>query len=132
MDARGIMERPAILVVEDAEDCVATLEVALAPFIGYAISIARTAEEALLTLECVRVAAIVTDIHLPSMDGLELLALLREDPRHAGLPVLVTSADPDPGLPQRALQLGAAAFFPKPYSPSAIRKKLEELLDVHC
>lgn len=122
---------PTILVVEDAEDCVATLEVALAALNGYGVAFATTAEEALLALESGPVAAVITDIHLPSMDGLEMLTQLRGNPRHAGLPVLVTSADPDPDLPRRALRLGADAFFSKPYSPSAIRKKLEELLNVH-
>ena len=37
-------------------------------------------------------------------------------------------ADTDPETPARALGLGANAYFAKPYSPSAMRKKLEELI----
>jgi DNA-binding NarL/FixJ family response regulator len=44
------------------------------------------------------------------------------------LPILVTSGDPDPASPERALSLGANAYFPKPYSPSAIRRKVKELI----
>jgi CheY-like chemotaxis protein len=44
------------------------------------------------------------------------------------LPILLISGDSDPMLPERALAQGADAFFPKPYSPSAVRKKLEQLL----
>jgi CheY-like chemotaxis protein len=38
------------------------------------------------------------------------------------------SGDSDPGLPARALAEGADAFFSKPYSPSAVRRKLEQLI----
>ena len=50
------------------------------------------------------------------------------EPRFARLPMLLISGDSDPMLRERALAQGADAFFPKPYSPSAVRKKLEQLL----
>ena len=87
-----------------------------------------TAEDALLILDSTDIAAVITDIHLPSMDGFDLIARLRDQPRFARLPILVTSGDPDPASPERALSLGANAYFPKPYSPSAIRRKVKELI----
>ncbi|MGO9617211.1 MAG: response regulator, partial [Bryobacteraceae bacterium] len=86
------------------------------------------AEEALRILDTTEIAAVITDIHLPSMDGFELISRLRNQPRFAHLPILVTSGDPDPASPERALSLGANAYFPKPYSPSAIRRKVKELI----
>ena len=74
------------------------------------------------------VAAIVTDIHLPRMSGLDLIARLRSTPRWQRVPIVVMSADSDPDTPQHALRLGANAYFPKPFSPVAVRKKLEELI----
>jgi len=62
------------------------------------------------------------------MDGFELISRLRDQPRFAHLPILVTSGDPDPDSPGRALSLGANAYFPKPYSPSAVRRKVKELI----
>jgi CheY-like chemotaxis protein len=53
---------------------------------------------------------------------------IRQNPRFRSLPILVVSADADPSTPGRALGLGANAYFAKPFSPSAIRKKLEELI----
>jgi DNA-binding NarL/FixJ family response regulator len=44
------------------------------------------------------------------------------------MPVLVISGDSDPRTPARVIAAGAQAFFAKPYSPAAIRRKLEELL----
>jgi two-component system, chemotaxis family, chemotaxis protein CheY len=118
----------AILVVDDAEDCIATLDLALQPLPDIVIRAQPSAEAALAFLERDTVSAVITDIHLPEMNGLELVARIREDPRFRTLPILVVSADTDPETPTRALGLGANAYFAKPYSPSAIRKKLEELI----
>jgi two-component system chemotaxis response regulator CheY len=121
-----------ILVVDDAEDCITTMDLALQTLPGgVVIRPARSAEAALIELadlEGVTFSAVITDVHLPEMTGLELVARIRENPRFRSLPVVVVSADADPTTPARALGLGANAFFAKPFSPSAMRKKLEELM----
>jgi two-component system chemotaxis response regulator CheY len=119
-----------ILVVDDAEDCIATLDLALQTLPGVVIRPAPSAEAALADLENGTFSAVITDIHLPEMTGLELVARIRENPRFRSLPILVVSADADPSTPGRALGLGANAYFAKPFSPSAVRKKLEELVYV--
>ena len=58
----------------------------------------------------------------------ELVAHLRRESRYASIPILVISGDADPDTPRRALSVGADAFFAKPYSPGAVRQKLEELI----
>jgi len=117
-----------ILLVDDSEDCLATLDLALQTLPGIVIRPSRSAEAALATLENDTVSAVITDIHLPEMTGLELVSRIREDQRFRSLPILVVSADADPSTPARALGLGANAYFAKPFSPSAMRKKLEELI----
>jgi len=62
-------------------------------------------------------------VDLPGMSGLEFLAEVQN------LPVIVISATTDPTAATRALASGASAFFPKPFSPSVIRRKIEELLN---
>ena len=118
-----------ILLVDDSEDCIATLDFALQTLPGIVIRKSLSAEGALAALESDTVSAVITDIHLPEMTGLELVARIREDPRFRSLPILVVSADADPSTPARALGLGANAYFAKPFSPSAMRKKLEELIN---
>jgi CheY-like chemotaxis protein len=125
--------QPTVLLVEDELTCCATLEVALeAPFdSGGAPSLAYTpsAERALAILQERAIALLITDIHLPLMSGLELIQRVRAQPRFAALPIIVTSADADPTTQEHARRLGANAFFSKPYSPFAIRQKIEELID---
>ncbi len=119
-----------ILIVEDSEDCAETLQIALESISGLSTTILRSSGEAkkALSLTGINVAALVTDLHLPSGDGFELIREFRSQPRFASLPVVMISGDSDPRLPTLALAHGADAFFSKPYSPAAVRRKLEQLL----
>ncbi|MDQ6708235.1 MAG: response regulator [Acidobacteriota bacterium] len=119
-----------VLIIEDSDTCSETLRIALEQIPEIAIRAASTARGALNILtggDCV-VSAVVADLQLPGMSGLDLLARLRSDPRFAALPFCIISGDSDPGLPRRALAGGADAFFAKPYSPAEVRRKLEQLL----
>jgi CheY-like chemotaxis protein len=118
-----------ILVVEDSEDCASTLEIALDSLAGVEVRFLRTAEEALRALSGLQVAAIVTDIQLPGMDGLEFISQLRGDGDHSSLPIMVISGAAERDARMRALAAGATAFFSKPFSPLAVRQKLEALID---
>ncbi len=117
-----------ILLVDDAEDCLATLEVALQAVPGALVLSVRTAEQALEVLAGRSVDAVITDVHLPAMNGLEFIAGLRRETHLRALPIIVVSADPNPGGPRAALESGADAYFSKPFSPGAVRKKVEELI----
>jgi CheY-like chemotaxis protein len=118
-----------VLVVEDAEVCAATLEIAFISLPGVSVKWLRTAEEALDFLAREAVTALVTDIHLPFMDGFELIERVRRQPHLSRLPLVVVSGDGDPRSPERAFRLGADAWFSKPYSPAEVRQKLEQLID---
>jgi CheY-like chemotaxis protein len=118
-----------VLVVDDAQDCVSTLDMALAVLPGVTVCGVPSAEDALVILESRRVSGVITDIQLPVMTGLELIARIRGRPEHRTMPIVVISAVTDPSAPETALRLGADAYFSKPFSPGAVRKKMEELFD---
>src|ERR1041384_8717866 len=122
---------PAVLIVEDSENSAATLEIAVMAIPGVSVLLATSGVEALRILDGApgRVRAVVTDLNMPRMDGFELIRNIRGDSRLAATPIIVVSADTDPATPRRAAELGVSAFFPKPYSPAAVRRKLEQLLD---
>lgn len=119
-----------VLIVDDAEQCAETLELALFDLPGVDILSAKSAEQALDVMLRRPISALITDLHLPRMSGYELIRRVREQPGYDRVPILVISGDSDPTAPERTTALGANAFFPKPYSPSAVRKKLEMLLNV--
>ena len=115
-----------VLIVEDAETCRDTLEIALMKVPNVAVRSVTTAEEALQCLAVGDVSALVTDLHLPRMDGFALIEAVRS--RRSSLPIVVISGDSDPRIPAHVVGLGANAYFSKPYSPSEVSHKLEELI----
>jgi CheY-like chemotaxis protein len=119
-----------VLIIEDNESCAETLLIALETVPGLEPRVLKNTQAALKALEegPGEIAAVVTDLHFRESSGFELIRRLRAEPRYAHVPILLVSGDSDPGLPERALSLGANAFFPKPYSPYEVRKKLEQLL----
>ncbi|MEP6961951.1 MAG: response regulator [Acidobacteriota bacterium] len=116
-----------VLVVEDAADCAAVLEVALQGLGDVSVVQAATAEAAWKVLEGTPVSAILTDLQLPGMTGIELMERLRAEERFRGVPVIVVSAASESDAGSKALQAGADAFFAKPFSPGAVCKKLQQL-----
>jgi CheY-like chemotaxis protein len=118
-----------VLIVEDAELCRETLEMALMKLPNLAVQSVTSAEEALEWLDANEVCALVTDLHLPLMNGFELIEAVRGRPWRSSLPILVISGDSDPRIPTRLAKLGANAFFSKPYSPAQVRHKLEQVID---
>jgi CheY-like chemotaxis protein len=68
---------------------------------------------------------ILLDLHLPDMPGQEVLRRLRAEPRTAGVPVVILSADARPALIRQLLGEGVRAFLTKPLDV----KELLELLD---
>ena len=121
----------AVLIVEDSENSAATLEIAFLGIPGLSVLLATSALEALRILHRpgTAVRAVVTDLNMPRMDGFEMIRRIREDQGLSSTPIIVVSADTDPGTPERVAQLGVSAFFPKPYSPALVRRKLEQILD---
>ncbi|HUA18530.1 MAG TPA: response regulator [Bryobacteraceae bacterium] len=125
----------AVLIVEDAETCASTLEILFSSIRGLEILMASSAEQAWQMLErrAANIRAIVTDLHMPGMDGFDLIDRVRSDQRHSALPILVITGSTDPDVPGRLRRHGVEAVFAKPYSPALVREKLEQLLsdDMH-
>jgi CheY-like chemotaxis protein len=122
---------PDVLIVEDSESSAVMLEIAFLGIPGVSVRTVGSAGEAWRVLEggTETVRVMVTDLNMPRMDGYELIRRVRADERLSSMPIMVVSADTDPATPERVAALGVEAFFPKPFSPALVRRKLEQLLD---
>jgi CheY-like chemotaxis protein len=67
---------------------------------------------------------VLLDLHLPDMDGIEVLHRLRSDPMTSDLRVVIVSADASPNQMNRLLAAGAYAYLTKPLD---VRRLLEVL-----
>lgn len=69
---------------------------------------------------------LITDHHMPAMNGLELVRRLRSAAYQGK--IMVFSSELDPAVHQEYTGLGVQSILPKPIRPAALRKALEELL----
>ena len=93
---------------------------------GHDCATFASAEALLESVEWERADCVVTDLNLPAMSGLELLDELRRR-EHDRLPVIVITAFDRPGLRERALQRGAAAYLRKPFEGSVLLDAIRDL-----
>jgi CheY-like chemotaxis protein len=74
--------------------------------------------------------AVLLDLHLPDMTGLEVLDQLKRDPSTARIPVIVISADATTAMIGRLLQAGAHSYITKPIRPRTVLTIIDGLVDV--
>ena len=103
---------------------------ALAGLAGVAFSEAGSGLQALETLAVQRVQAMVLDLNMPDMHGLDVLKFLRSHEQYRTLPVVILTTRGDESSRDAALAAGASAYMTKPFSPTALMASLRELLAV--
>ncbi len=84
-----------------------------------------------LGLEMARVQhpdMILLDLHLPDLDGTEVLRRLQADPATAQIPVIVLTADAVPGRREQSLVAGARAFLTKPLEIRTVLALIDQYL----
>jgi signal transduction histidine kinase/ActR/RegA family two-component response regulator len=72
-------------------------------------------------------ALVLVDMQLPDIDGLEVLARLRADPRTAGLRLIALSANAIPADIQRALAAGFDAYWTKPLDFATFNAAIDQV-----
>jgi CheY-like chemotaxis protein len=75
-----------------------------------------------------RFDAILLDLMMPRMDGLQMLKALKADPRYRDIPVIVQTAIGHPDQVRQVMQAGAYYCLVKPYDDRAARSVVERAL----
>ena len=131
------MDRPILLVEDNQGDEELTLLALRQAKISNDVHIARTGEEALKYLfrdkvngegePSKRPAAILLDLSLPGIDGLEVLRRLRADERTRLVPVIVFTASRHDKDVLAAYQLGANSYIRKPNDFNAFAYQIKQM-----
>lgn len=103
-----------VLIVEDDAD-IARIAAAMLKKEGYAVYHSPDATGALAWLQSSTPDLILTDVMMPEIDGLQLVAALKADEATATIPVMVMSALTDDADAQRARDAGAEYYLKKPF-----------------
>ncbi|HEX9493491.1 MAG TPA: response regulator [Thermoanaerobaculia bacterium] len=86
--------------------------------------------EALKTLPHHKFDAILTDINMPDINGLELVSFLKNHPVYKSIPIMVISTESTAEDRSRAAALGAEEYLVKPFQAPELVDKLRKLLRV--
>jgi PAS domain S-box-containing protein len=123
-------ESVKVLLVDDKEENLNALASMLEPS-GADLVRARSAEEALLALVEHEFAAIVLDIRMPGMDGLELARLVKQRKRTQHVPILFLTAHMiDERDALRGYDVGAVDYLSKPVNPGILRSKIGVFIEL--
>jgi PAS domain S-box-containing protein len=117
-------QAPKVLIVDDQPLNLDILEAMLEP-LGCALVRAHSADEALLSLLRDDFAAIVLDIRMPGMSGIELASVIKQRKRSQHVPILFLTAhlvDDDDVL--RGYGVGAVDYLSKPINADILRSKV--------
>ncbi len=119
------MKNARILIVDDEPDVLAFMQQLLEQR-GYEVDLAASGEAALGLLADRAPALLITDLRMPHLDGIGLLAKLRE--QHRELPSIVLTAAGDVATAVRAMRAGAVDYLTKPVDVGALLLAVERAL----
>ena len=104
--------QPRVLMVEDHPDIADLYQLKL-QLEGYRVAVASDGLAGLSMARSLMPDLILLDIHVPQLDGLQVLAALHEDATTDDMPVVICSEDDNPQLIKEAQRLGAVAYLVK-------------------
>ncbi|MBQ0040056.1 MAG: response regulator [Treponema sp.] len=115
-----------LLIVDDSEIDRAILKNILTSY--YNVIEAESGYSALeiLSNPSLKIDGLILDINMPGLGGFEVLSLLDKS-RHAGMHVILISAEAQKNNIIKAANFGAAGFFKKPYDSEQVLTKLKSL-----
>ena len=117
------MERARILIVDDMPANIRILKELLKD--DYRIAAARSGFEALSVILGDELPDLVLlDVMMPGMDGYEVCARMKADPRTAGIPVLFVTAMGEAEDEERGLRAGGVDYIVKPISPAVVKARV--------
>ncbi|MEJ6023327.1 hybrid sensor histidine kinase/response regulator [Ramlibacter sp. PS4R-6] len=124
--------RPAapILLVDDEPANLLAMEAVLEG-LGEPLVRASSGAEAMRLLRDQDFAAVLLDLHMPGMDGIETARLIRAQKRSRETPILFITADASELSQREAYSLGAVDFIVKPFRTAPLLAKLAFFIELH-
>jgi CheY-like chemotaxis protein len=95
---------------------------------GYKVSVAYNGTDAATLVENQRPDLIITDLMMPGMNGLELIAYVRALPGASSLPIIIITADASGETHDEGLKAGANLLLTKPFDDDNLINSIETLL----
>jgi two-component system, chemotaxis family, chemotaxis protein CheY len=112
--------RKRVLVVDDSlaarQEASSALEEA-----GFEVLLAIDGMDGMLKIASTEdLAAVVADINMPRLTGLEMLSRVKREEKNAALPIIVLTTEGQPELIRQAKRAGAKGWMVKPFKPELL------------
>ena len=123
-------DRASILIVDDLSEKLLVFTTVLEN-LGHELVCAHSGAEALKEILKKEFAAILLDVNMPDIDGLETAALIRKYKRSANTPIIFVTSYADELQTIRGYSLGAVDYILSPIVPEILRSKVKVFVDLH-
>ena len=117
-----------ILIVDDEPNILLSLDFLMRKG-GYSVFIARNGTEALELIQLHHPDLVLLDIMMPDVDGYEICKFIKSVPEFSACKVIFLSAKSKESEILYGFEIGADAYFTKPFSTRMLMQKVQELLN---
>lgn len=116
-----------ILVVEDDKDISRALSIRLRAA-AYEVFIAQDAVQGVSMANKHMPDLMLLDISMPAGSGFSVAERVQDLANTAGTPMIFITASKEPELREKAMELGAAAYFEKPFDSEQLLESIEQVM----
>ena len=124
----ALRDQLRIMVVDDTATSRGLITHALESFGIRNIAAAADGREAVQSIARAPVHLVVSDYNMPEMDGMQLLASLRNSPTTAKVGFLLITGRADRALLEKGKQLGMNNYLNKPFQPADLKTAIEAIV----
>lgn len=116
-----------ILIVDDSESIREVVSFTLENE-GYNVLIGVDGKDALKFLDGTVIDLIITDLHMPEMNGIEFIKAVRETEKYKRTPILFLTTESQTSKKMEAKEAGATGWIIKPFVPAKLIEALKKVL----
>lgn len=116
-----------VLIAEDEVDMVYAIKMLLEAN-GYEVITAPDGQAALEAARAEKPDLMVLDLMMPKIDGYKVCRMLKFDEKYRGIPIIMLTARAQNSDEKLGYEVGADAYFTKPYEPETLLAKIKELI----
>ena len=122
------MSSRKILIVDDEEYLRELVQACLEDLAGWETLVAASGEDCLAILKTEPVNAILLDVSMPGMNGVDVYQSLKADASTQSIPVILLTAKVLPSDRAKFAQIGVMGIISKPIEPNTLVAEVAELL----
>jgi CheY-like chemotaxis protein len=117
-----------ILVIDDEERIQEVIQTCLEILSGWEVLTASSGDDGLLQAQTQQPDAILLDVSLPGMDGLDIFQQLQNNPTTQSIPVILLTARVQPTDREQFARLDVAGIITKPFNPVQLAAQVAQAL----